>query len=56
MTLRPGVEFIIAAPIVGKSAKGLLQPYSQVKMTYYAVDSSVGNVKNNSPECIKPVP
>lgn len=35
--------------------KGLLQPYSPDKMTYYAVNPNVGNVKNNSHECIKPV-
>jgi putative SOS response-associated peptidase YedK len=34
--------------------KGMLQPYSPDKMTYHAVDPLVGNVKNNSPDCIKP--
>jgi putative SOS response-associated peptidase YedK len=35
--------------------KGLLQPFSSDKMTFYAVDPMVGNVRNNSPDCIKPV-
>ena len=34
--------------------KDLLQPFSPDRMTYYAVDAIVGNVKNNSPDCIKP--
>ena len=34
--------------------KGLLQPFSPEKMMCYAVDPLVGNVKYNSPACIKP--
>ena len=30
----------------------LLQPYPRGKMISYAVDPMVGNVRNNSPECI----
>ena len=33
----------------------LLTPYSPDKMTAYAVDAMVGNVRNNSPDCIKPI-
>jgi putative SOS response-associated peptidase YedK len=35
--------------------KGLLQSFASDKMTYYAVDPMVGSVRNNSPDCIKPV-
>ena len=35
--------------------KGILQPFSPDNMTYYPVDSIVGNVRNNSPDCIKAV-
>ena len=34
--------------------KELLHPFSPAKMTCYAVDAMVGNVRNNSPECITP--
>ena len=34
--------------------KGLLQQFSPEKMMCYAVDPLVGNVKYNSPACIKP--
>ena len=33
----------------------LLRPFSPDKLAYHAVDTMVGNVWNNSPECIKPV-
>ena len=33
----------------------LLQPFDPDKMKCYAVDTMVGNVRNNSPECITPV-
>lgn len=32
----------------------LLVPFSPEKLAYHAVDTMVGNVRNNSPECIKP--
>jgi putative SOS response-associated peptidase YedK len=32
--------------------KSLLQPLPPDRMTYYAVNTMVGNVQNNSPECI----
>ena len=32
----------------------LLRPFSPDKLAYHAVDSMVGNVRNNSPDCIKP--
>lgn len=33
----------------------LLKPYPAVKMNAYEVSSQVGNVKNNHPDCIKPI-
>jgi putative SOS response-associated peptidase YedK len=33
--------------------KELLRPFAPDKLTFYAVDAMVGNVRNNSPECIK---
>ena len=35
--------------------KGLLVPFSADKLAYHAVNAMVGNVRSNSPECIKPV-
>ena len=34
--------------------KNLLRPYPPDKMACYAVGPMVGNVRNNSPDCIKP--
>ena len=33
----------------------LLLPFSPEKLAYHAVDAIVGNVRNNSPDCIKPI-
>jgi putative SOS response-associated peptidase YedK len=32
----------------------LLRPFSPDKLAYHAVETMVGNVRNNSPDCIKP--
>jgi putative SOS response-associated peptidase YedK len=32
----------------------LLKPFPPENLTFYAVETMVGNVRNNSPECIKP--
>src|SRR5205809_8149146 len=34
--------------------KDLLRPFSPGRLGYHAVDTAVGNVRNNSPDCIKP--
>ena len=36
-----------------KKLNELLVPFSPEKLAYHAVDTMVGNVRNNSPECIK---
>ncbi len=33
----------------------LLRPFSPDKLAYHAVDAMVGNVRNNSADCIKPI-
>ena len=38
-----------------ENLKELLVPFSPNHLTYYAVDAIVGTVRNNSPECIKPI-
>jgi putative SOS response-associated peptidase YedK len=44
-------------PAIDDPAKltALLKPFEPKKMECFAVDPMVGNVKNNSAECIKPV-
>lgn len=32
----------------------LLRPFSSGQLKFHAVDTTVGNVRNNSPDCIKP--
>jgi putative SOS response-associated peptidase YedK len=34
--------------------KELLRPFAPDKLTFHAVDTMDGNVRNNSPDCIKP--
>jgi putative SOS response-associated peptidase YedK len=34
--------------------KELLRPFAPDKLTFHAVDPMVGNVRTNSPDCIKP--
>ena len=44
-------------PVIDDKEKltSLLKPFDPDKMTAYPVDTMVGNVRNNSPECINPI-
>jgi putative SOS response-associated peptidase YedK len=43
-------------PVEEATLKGLLAPYPAEQMTMWPVDKRVGNVKNNDPSLIEPIP
>ena len=53
---RPAVAKAWIAPGDDKDKlKDLLRPFSPARLAYCAVDTAVGNVRNNSPDCINPI-
>lgn len=44
----------VDSEVAPEALKSLLLPFPEDRMETYAVDSRVGNVRNNSPDCIKP--